>query len=261
MVAAAASLMEVQIASKIPTVDFRQTDGQRCPRSGAVRAAGTADPRAEAGPGARAREAGEHSFRHAGAHGQRDDQARRYRPQQLCVRRGGSVARPNLQGRRCHCLPGRLAGLPDRQQRRRIGGIRPGERTGEGLEWHQLAMELCFQAGHGEDVAAGSADGNVRHLGNDRVFRDAGMRPADAKGLSLRSPARPDRSDQSPRNLRGLPGVMWSASAAARIDANGYWIRSVSTNASTIAPKTSSSSSRPRSPTGSMSTPMESAVL
>ena len=81
------------------------------------------------------------------------------------------------------------------------------------------------------------------------------------QGIALRSPAPPDRSDRLPRNLPGLPGVTWSASAVVRIDANGYSTHSASMNALIIEPRTSSSSLRLRSPRASMFTPMVSAVL
>ncbi len=61
--------------------------------------------------------------------------------------------------------------------------------------------------------------------------------------------------------MRECGPVMWSGSAAARIDANGCWIRSASAPALTIGRKTSSSSSRLRSPRVSMFTPMVSVAL
>ena len=49
-------------------------------------------------------------------------------------------------------------------------GIRSRKRTYQSSERNELSLDLQVPAGHGEDVACGSADGHVRNLGNDGLF-------------------------------------------------------------------------------------------
>jgi hypothetical protein len=105
------------------------------------------------------------------------------RPQQLCLRQGDAVARSDLQ--RKGDVIAYQAGWQDFQIVSSHDGSVGCGPASELLKapTDQLAMELCVQAGDGGNVTAASADRNVRHLGNDRVFRVACMRSADAEGL------------------------------------------------------------------------------